>query len=962
MASVTQKIPNYVAGISEQPDELKFPGQVRDLLNCVPDVTKQLIKRPGSRFLNNVRDEIDAEWFSYYRDELEQYIGCVRTNGTVHLWNVITQQEVTWDPAGSQTLAYLAHTAADAIQFLTVNDFTFACNREIQPRMLAAGTAASTRSVECYATRYTGGAASATNVATTNITGTGNGLTVDITTDGNDPGVVTGLVINTEGAGYENGDRFTINGYPGAAGVFLDDALSAPQVPEGYVEVKILAYGREYAFNILNADGSDVGTVTFSTPASATQQISVNDVLNGWQTGQDGLDSLGFTSEIIGNGIYFTRGEAFSINVVDTQTMNGFTEDVNSFDRLPYQCHDGMIVEVTNTDSTDEDNFFVVFRGDNGVSGVGVWEETVAPGLFTQFDATTMPHQLRRNANGTFTGLAIDWIPLQAGDFNTNPLPAFIDEDNPTNPGTPINKMLLFRNRLCFLSGENVSTSQAGGFFDLFSTSVLSVAPADPIQVAASSNQPAVLFDGLEINNGLVLFGETQQYLLSSEDSAVGLTQDTVRLSSIANFLYDRQIRPVSMGTTIAFTNMGGSSFRCFEMANIDLQGEPQATELSKVVSLLLPNNLVSIADSKEGNLLMFATDDAGEENQVWGYRYFNVGDERKQSAWFRWELPGGVLFHTIMRDTYYAVTRINGENKILAFDIKETENTALINDDYRVHLDNRVNIDVSTANVTFNGSNRTTSFDIPVDSIQNFEDLTVLRDQVLTDVSSDTDVATTNVRSTGTGLTVDVTVNANNEITACTINQEGEGNFNGDTYTIDGYPGSLIQLERGQVIAFSLVDGDYDEVTIDEAPTPWRGTVDGDWRDRDFVIGYLFDMRVEIPRFYVVSDEAQAVRSDTRASLVIHRFNIEAGASGVFDATLKRTGYDDYTETYYPIVANAYLANTPMIAESLTRIIPCYIRNKQMDVELHSRHPSPFTLFSISWEGDFSEKYYRSV
>ena len=88
MASVTQKIPNYVAGISEQPDELKFPGQVRDLLNCVPDVTKQLIKRPGSRFLLNVRDETDAEWFSYYRDEAEQYIGCVRTDGTVHLYNV----------------------------------------------------------------------------------------------------------------------------------------------------------------------------------------------------------------------------------------------------------------------------------------------------------------------------------------------------------------------------------------------------------------------------------------------------------------------------------------------------------------------------------------------------------------------------------------------------------------------------------------------------------------------------------------------------------------------------------------------------------------------------------------------------------------------------------------------------------------------------------------------------------
>ena len=121
------------------------------------------------------------------------------------------------------------------------------------------------------------------------------------------------------------------------------------------------------------------------------------------------------------------------------------------------------------------------------------------------------------------------------------------------------------------------------------------------------------------------------------------------------------------------------------------------------------------------------------------GYRYYNVGDERKQSAWFRWELPGEVLYHTIMRDTYYAVIRINDENKILAFDIKETDNTALINDDYRVHLDNRVNIDVSAANVTFDATNRTTTFDVPNDSIENFTELRILRNQVLTNVANGT-------------------------------------------------------------------------------------------------------------------------------------------------------------------------------------------------------------------------------
>jgi hypothetical protein len=903
MASVTQKIPNYVAGISEQPDELKFPGQVRDLLNCIPDVTKQLVKRPGSRWVADVDNLQTNEWFSYYRDEQEQYIGCVERTGQINIYDALNGDEETVNrgllpiiygsppvDAGlgpslkTNPLPYLVHTNPDSIQFLTVNDFTFVTNREQRPRMLAEGTAQTVRSVDCYANFLTNtDEVSATNVATTNITGTGTDMTVDVTVGGTDNRFITALTINTAGTGYTNGDRFTIDGYEGAAGVFLDTAKSAPEVPEGYVEVKILAYGREYKFTVLDANGDDVVEPSVTTAFDATTAISVQTVLDGWATALQGAN---FTTEIIGNGIYFTRGEEFSIDVLDTQTMNGFTDDVNSFDRLPYQCHNGMIVEVVNTDSSDEDNFFVIFNGDNGVSGSGVWEETVAPNLFIRFDRDRMPHQIVRNADGTFTANFVTWEPMPAGNYDTNPPPSFIDVDNPTGDGEPINKMLLFRNRLVFLSQENVSTSQAGGFFDLFATSVISVSPQDPIDVAASSNQPAILFDGVEINNGLVLFGETQQYLLTSEDSALGLSQDTVKLSSIANFLYDRQIRPAMMGTTVAFTNMGGTSFRLFEMGSIDLQGQPYANELSKVVSLLLPNSLISLANSMEGNLMMFATDDDNRENEVWGFRYYTVGDERKQQAWFRWTLPGDVLFHAIMRDTYYAVCRVEGQNKILAFDLKETENTALFNDNFRVHLDSRVTIDVSDDNVTFDaGTNRT-------------------------------------------------------------------------TFDITGFSG-------GTPFAYELTTGNYQPVTLDLAVTPNRGTVQGDWTGADFWVGYLFDMRVEIPKFYVVEESAGAnvaVKSDTRASLVIHRFNVEAGATGVFQVTLERQGYDDYTETYYPNVADNYRANDPMMVESLTRTIPCYIRNKQMDVELHSRHPSPFTLFSISWEGDFSNKYYRSV
>ena len=927
MASVTQKIPNYIAGISEQPDELKFPGQVRDLLNCVPDVTRQLVKRPGSRFVMDVNDTANGSWSSYYRDPDNQYIILIRRDGTVAVYNVAdpggTPPSVTGfaapipftntpsdiDPQGVPPVnlltnpePYFEHTQPGSLQFLTIEDFTYVTNREINPRMTAA----------------------------------------------------------------------TAN----AADLTVFDA---------YVEVKILAYGREYEFEINPVGAGANQPVTFTTTADPTEQISINQIINGtpavpggapavpgWIEQLQALDGVIDASVVqIGNGVYFRRTTDFAINVLDTQTINGFTSQVNSFDRLPFQCSNGMIVEVTNTDESDEDGFFVIFQGEGGQDGVGVWEETAEPGVNTTFDPARMPHVIRRNANGSFTVAQGNYATRQVGNDDTNPLPSFIDNTTPTADGLPINKLLLFRNRLCFLSSTNAVFAQAGALgsadapIDFFSTSVLVLSPTDPIDIAASSRRPATLFDGIEINNGMVLFGATQQFLLTSEDSNVGFAPDTAKITNIGNYAYSNRVPPISLGTTVSFTNTGGASFRFFQLDEIESTGEPNATELSKVVQLLLPDTLISLAESGEGNLVLFANEDIGRQNEVWGYRYYDVNNERKQSAWFRWELPGDVLYHGVMRETYYAVLRVNNQNKIFAFDIAETVNSALLNDKFRIHLDGRQDIDVSASNVTYDATTNDTTFDVP-QGLQNFTTLEIERAQVNTNVSNGTNVATTNVKGKGKGLTVDVTVNTSEQITACTIDAAGTGYFNGDTFTIDGYPGSLIQYLEGKIYAFNRVDGTTEPVTLNTGPTPWRGTVQGDWRftntGSDFYIGYLFNMSVQIPTFYVTEDKNQAVRADTRASLVIHRFNIEAGASGVFTTTMDRLGYDPYSEIYYPNTMNSYLANSPMIAESLTRTIPCYTRNKNMDIELSSRHPSPFTLFSISWEGDYSNKYYRPV
>ena len=91
MASITQTIPNYTGGISEQPDQLKVPGQVKSVQNAIPDVVHGLYKRPGAKRIGTTplaNFQSGGSIFHYYRDETEgSYIGQVASDGKVRMWS-----------------------------------------------------------------------------------------------------------------------------------------------------------------------------------------------------------------------------------------------------------------------------------------------------------------------------------------------------------------------------------------------------------------------------------------------------------------------------------------------------------------------------------------------------------------------------------------------------------------------------------------------------------------------------------------------------------------------------------------------------------------------------------------------------------------------------------------------------------------------------------------------------------
>ena len=116
MTTVTQKINTFVLGMSDQPDELKQPGQVVDLKNGIPDVTQGLIKRPGSNLVQDITSQtahsttfaVDTgshtKWFNIYTSNDEQYIGQVSNTGSVKIcanklildWSSVQMSKTMW--------------------------------------------------------------------------------------------------------------------------------------------------------------------------------------------------------------------------------------------------------------------------------------------------------------------------------------------------------------------------------------------------------------------------------------------------------------------------------------------------------------------------------------------------------------------------------------------------------------------------------------------------------------------------------------------------------------------------------------------------------------------------------------------------------------------------------------------------------------------------------------------------
>lgn len=305
----------------------------------------------------------------------------------------------------------------------------------------------------------------------------------------------------------------------------------------------------------------------------------------------------------------------------------------------------------------------------------GVWKEVAQPGVVNGFDHSTMPHALRRNADGTFTFKQIDWEVMDVGDDNTNPRPSFIDQT--------ISDVFFFRNRLGFISGDNVLMSRSGGYFNLWRETATDLLDTDPIDTAVTGTQVTTLHHAVPFKDSLMLFSGQQQFSLSGGQV---LNPKTVTVTPSTSFEASTKVRPVGLGPSVYFPVPAGNFTTMREYYVEANSVGNNATDVTAHVPRLIPKNLVGLAAATNEDMLFVQPESPAD--QLYVYRMHWSNDKKVQSAWGKWTFPGDVINAVVLDNRLMVLLERADGVHLCQINLRPDQRTGDLG--FLVHLDMR--------------------------------------------------------------------------------------------------------------------------------------------------------------------------------------------------------------------------------------------------------------------------------
>ena len=149
-------------------------------------------------------------------------------------------------------------------------------------------------------------------------------------------------------------------------------------------------------------------------------------------------------------------------------------------------------------------------------------------------------------------------------------------------------------------------------------------------------------------------------------------------------------------------------------------------------------------------------------------------------------------------------------------------------------------------------------------------------------------------------------------------------------------------------------------EPTVGGSAGAYYADIDGDYRGRDLIIGFQYQMLLELPKLYITKKEGSYVSSDQTADLVLHRINVATSLSGPVTYEVDLTGIPTWENVVSTTLPNTYVLNNVNLSADSVHVVPIYQRNKNTSIRIIGDTPFPVTLLDLTWEGKYSSRFYR--
>ena len=969
MTAISQKIPNLISGVSQQPDSVKQSTQLRVCDNYYPDVTAGLTKRPGMKGISKLANAVsDGTWFNIFRDDKEKYIIQFSKAGALKIWSANNGVQQTVNAVAAEATTYAVHGASDDLTILQINDYTFVLNRNIT--VAQAGT------------------------------------------------------------------------------------TSAAQTPYAFVTIATIAYSSTY---IITLDGT---AFSYATPTSGSTQLNVSDIVGGLAAAING--NANWVATAIGNSIHIRRNTSVDFNIEAKggsagTAINAYKGVVTSPANLPTQFLNNLKIKVGGTESVAEDDYWVVFRTENnGASGLGHWDETIAPSTVLGLNEETMPHVIIREANGTFTYRKLDEASAiaSAGTTAVTGIPLAISITSATTGGHVVNEQIettggagknlrinVDRIRTdtvtnVFAANSSSYVRQVAGtptsqyYWYLSNTQIGITSNANPLVIGdvtysinsnfqSISNETRAGITSTQVTNGIIdavsIVQPGQGYVatnvvtIPSGDTftitSVGtqnIEGDNARLQywkprvvgdtdsnpfpSFVGFALDSisfyKNRIILTSRQNAICSQAGDYFNFFASTVITIvDSDPIDISASSLKPIKLrhvvpaPTGLILFGDNAQ--YILQTTTEAfspktAEINLLSSYSqsdkispvdigpsFVFVEEGTKAASVFEMNIGdniGGkpaVVELTRLIPSYVpsAITTLKASQAASTFAMLSKQDTSSLYL-YRFFLFGDARIS-GWFRWTMPGTIEHFDFD---------QDLMYVvtkhgSNYVLSVISLITDTPSESLLFEGEYLDVRLDLFDYNP----TLTYDAGTNLTHVCFK-DGFEDTNEQA----VLIFLNPDvaGYFEEQTITVDMTQAVGqryflTVEGNQTTSSFALGYKYEALAQLPAFYYVTNlgTGTSEKKDTVNAPYVSRIIIDSYNSGPYRAVVRAQGRNEFVLSLPQINANNYNANNIPIIRNAQSVVPILAKGTQFEFELIADSPFPTAFTSVTWEGTYNTK-----